>query len=148
LPVFLAGAIAGLIAVALTVPLRRAVSVTDRTIINGLTITLGAIALWTAAGIAYAVQASRSTSAQRRLVIAAAGAAVAISAFIVADVGPLAPYPSHFASLAIPIWLMITLGGAALFPLVDSFASVITNGRPRRSGRRGSPGPARLRKGP
>ncbi len=112
----LAGAIAGLIAVALTVPLRRAVSVTDRTIINGFSVTLGAIVLWTAAGIAYAVQASRSTSAQRWLLIAAAGAAVAISAFVAADIGPLAPYPPHFASLAIPIWLMITVGGAALFP--------------------------------
>jgi len=112
----LAGAIAGLIAVALTVPLRRAVSVTDRTIINGFSVTLGAIVLWTAAGIAYAVQASRSTSAQRWLLIAAAGAAVAISAFVAADIGPLAPYPPHFASLAIPIWLMITTGVEGLAP--------------------------------
>lgn len=111
----LAGALVGLLATGLCVPLRRAVSVTDRSIINGLSLTVGSVIIWTVAGLVYAMQARRTADAQRWLLSGTVAAAIAVWVFILADVGPLAPYSAHFARLAVPLTVLVTLGGAVLF---------------------------------
>src|SRR5207247_292921 len=54
-------------------------------------------------------------AALRSLVGGMAVVTALVALIIVADVGPLAPFPNHFAALALPLTLIVTAGGVAIF---------------------------------
>jgi len=112
----LAGAIAGLIAAIVSVPLRRLAGVSDRSVVNGISLVVAALALWTAGGFVYGLVAARL----RRPVAALAAAAVVLflltALLIVVGAGPAAPYPPRFASCALPLAAIVIGGGALLLP--------------------------------
>ncbi len=116
----LAGALVGLLAALVSVPLRHIAAVTDRSIVNGVSLTIGAIILWTLGGLLYAAIARRSRGPALVLLAIALLAGVLLTGFIYANAGPLAPYTANFASLAVPLCFLVTLGGALIFlGLVD-----------------------------
>lgn len=114
---FVTGAAVGLAATLLSVPLRRLSGVSDRSMINGLTITAGAIAVWTVAGLLFAPMARRGRG-DEWLFSAAVAFAALVSAYVYLDEGPLTPYPTRFASLAVPLIFVVLVAGALLFRLL------------------------------
>ncbi len=110
----LTGALIGIVAALLSVPLRRLAGVTDRSLVNGLSITSGAIVLWLIGGLVYVALTRRAHSPMMVLLALSLLCGVVISAFIYGEKGPLAPFPNHFASCAVPLVFLVTLGGALL----------------------------------
>lgn len=102
-------------AAALSIPLRRLAGVSDRSYINGYTLVLGSLVLWTLGGLLHAVLCPHRRDAARWTISGVAIAAALAIAVILTNLGPLAPYPRHFAACAIPLVLLVTLGGAAVF---------------------------------
>jgi len=112
---FLAGCITGLVATAVSVPLRRFAGVTDRSLINGLSLTGGAILLWTCGGLLYGGVARVSRRPWLWLLLAMALVAALGFGAIYA---PLADYTTRLPSCAVPLLLLVTLGGVAVFLVV------------------------------
>ncbi|HLZ68847.1 MAG TPA: YceI family protein [Dehalococcoidia bacterium] len=107
-----AGGVIGVIGTLICVPLRRWAGVTDRAVINGYTIAGGSLALWLLGGLLYGALARRGGRAAAWLLSAAL--AIAILGTIV-FAGPARDLANRLPSLAVPLTLLVVLGGAALF---------------------------------
>lgn len=107
-----AGGVIGVLGTLICVPLRRWAGVSDRAVINGYTIAGGALVLWLLGGLLYGWLARRGGRAAVCLVSAALGVTVI---GIVVFAGPARDLANRLPSLAIPITLIVALGGAALF---------------------------------
>ena len=123
----LSGAVIGLLAALLSVPLRRLAGVTDRAVVNGLSVIGGALLLWLAGGVLYGLAARRGVRAATWLF--AAMAAVALVAVVV-FLGPAADFTTRLPSLAIPLTLIVTLGGAAVFLALDNLRAPLALATP------------------
>ncbi|HZU75562.1 MAG TPA: YceI family protein [Dehalococcoidia bacterium] len=111
----LAGALIGLVGAVLTVPLRRLAGVPDRSYINVINVALGSVVLWGALGAVYGFVARRARRPEAWVAVPAALIAALLILAIYTNSGPLSPYPVRCASLAVPIILIVVLGGGALF---------------------------------
>lgn len=123
----LSGAVIGLLAALLSVPLRRLAGVTDRALINGLSVIGGALLLWLAGGLFYGLAARRGGRAAAWLVEAMVAVAVVASVLFL---GPLADFTTRLPSLAIPLTLIVTLGGAAIFLALDNLRAPLALAAP------------------
>jgi polyisoprenoid-binding protein YceI len=112
---FVTGALVGLLATLACVPLRRLGGVTDRSMVNGLSVVAASIGVWTAGGLLFGLFARRGRHVEEWLFSAAAAVAALVAGYIYLDAGPLTPYPTRFASLAVPLELLVLLGGAIVF---------------------------------
>jgi polyisoprenoid-binding protein YceI len=114
------GAATGLLAAVLSAPLRRWAGVGDRALINGASAVGLAIGFWLLGGLLYWAIAPRTR--RPALWLAGAVAALGLLAVIVIYAGagpsPLTPYPTRFASLAVPLIALVALGGALLYRLL------------------------------
>ncbi len=107
-----AGGAIGIVGTLICVPLRRWAGVTDRAVINGYTIAGGALVLWLLGGLLYGALARRGGRAAIWLLSAALVVAVLGSVIFA---GPERDLANRLPSLAIPLTLIVALGGAALF---------------------------------
>ncbi len=107
-----AGGVIGVVGTLICVPLRRWAGVSDRAVINGYTIAGGALVLWLLGGLLYGWLARRGGRAAVWVVSAALLVAVA---GIIVFAGPARDLANRLPSLAIPLTLIVALGGAALF---------------------------------
>jgi len=113
-----AGATTGLVAAVLSAPLRRLAGVGDRALINGASTVGLALGFWLLGGVLYWAIAGRVRRPALIVGIVAAIIGVLVAIAIYADAGPapLAPYPTRFASLAVPLIAIVVIVGAALLP--------------------------------
>lgn len=108
----LTGAAVGLIGAIASAPLRRLADVSDRAVVNGVSVAGGAIVLWLLLGALHAALRTNPVGARQ---------AVGSAALIVAVIGTvllytaLRDYALRLPSLAVPLLLWVTFGGAALF---------------------------------
>ncbi len=114
------GAIVAFVAVLLTPLLRRLAGVTDRDLINGASVVGLTVALWLLGGLLFWVLAPRMRRPEAAVGAAAIVVGVLAAVIVFGNIGPapIAPYPAHFAALAVPLIAIVTLGGAALFSSV------------------------------
>src|SRR5579885_3678095 len=107
-----AGGVIGVLGTLICVPLRRWAGVTDRAVINGYTIAGGALIRWLLGGLLYGWLARRGG----RAAVWVVSAALAVTVIgIVVFAGPARDLANRLPSLAIPLTLIVALGGAALF---------------------------------
>lgn len=107
-----AGGIVGLIGAAASPALRNIADVGDRALINGVSIVGGSLVLWLLLGALHGVM-QRDAVAARKAVLTATGG-VAVAGIFLAFTA-LSGFADRLPSLAVPITVWVTLGGAAVF---------------------------------
>lgn len=113
------GATLGFVAVVLTPLVRRLGGVADRDLINGASVVVLSVALWLLCGLLFWLLAPRMQQPQAGAIAAAVIVGVLATIVVYGNIGPapIVPYPTRFASLAVPLIAIVTLGGTMLFPV-------------------------------
>lgn len=108
----LTGAIVGLIGAVASVPLRRLAAVSDRSVVNGLSVAGGALVLWLLLGALHAALRDNPRIARTAVLVLASSAAVVVTVIVYTA---LRDFAVRLPSLAEPLALLVIPGGAALF---------------------------------
>jgi len=108
----LTGAAVGLIGALATAPLRRLADVSDRAVVNGVSVAGGAIVLWLLLGGLHAALRANPSLARRAVLTGAAVVAIVGAVLLYTA---LRDYALRLPSLALPLLLWVTIVGAALF---------------------------------